>query len=123
MSDISEFKVDFRDRISRTMFLIKEMLKTSPKLNIVGTTNNAAQATRVAESLKRFGYIDFDNIQTETLIYDGKRQTRLIISVHKTANFDKLYNENEEARKKKKRRDKKRRQKTLIIKLKNIIAS
>ena len=107
MSDITEFKIDSRDRFSRTMFLIKEILKTSTKLNIVGTTNNAAQATRVAESLKRFGYIDFDNIQTETLISDGKRQTRLVISVHKTENFDKLYNESEEARKKKKEETKK----------------
>ena len=108
MSDIKEFKVDSRDYFSRSMFLVKEFLKNNKKIKIVGSTNNAVQATRVAESLRRFGYVEFDDIQTETLVSDGRRQTRLAITVHNTPDFDKLYKESEEARKKKEEEKKKR---------------
>jgi len=52
--------------------------------------------------LRRLGYIDFDDIQTETLIREGRRQTRIVITVHNTPNFDKLYKESLEENKKRK---------------------
>ena len=107
MSDIKEFKVDSRDTFPRTMFLTKIFLNNNKKIKIVGNTNNAIRATCVAESLKRLGYIEFDDIQTETLINDGRRQTRLVITVHNTPDFDRLYKENEEARKKREEERKK----------------
>ena len=100
MTEIKEFKVDSRDYFSKSMFLIKEFLNNNKKIKIVGTTNNAVQATRVAESLRKLGYVDFDDIQTETLVNEGRRLTRLVITVHNTANFDKLYKESQEERKK-----------------------
>ena len=108
MSDVKEFKVDSRDNFRRTMFLVKVFLNNNKKGKIVGTTKNAVQATCVAENLKRLGYIEFDDIQTETLINDGRRQTRLVITVHNTPNFDKLFKESEEERKKREEERKKR---------------
>ena len=99
MTDIKEFKVDSRDRFGKSMFLAKEFLNTNKKIKIIGTTSNAVVATRVAESLRRFGYIEFDDIQTETLIIDGRRQTRLVITVHNSPEFEKLYKESEDQRK------------------------
>ena len=52
----------------------------------------------IIEYLKRLGYVTFDDIQTETLVREG-RQTRIAITVHKTADFDKLYKESLEKRK------------------------
>jgi len=89
------------------MYLCKEFLKTNKKIKIVAQTNSASQATRLAETLKRLGYVDFDNIQTETSVANDRRQTRLVITVHNTPNFDKLYAENEEARKKREEEKKK----------------
>ena len=60
MTEIKEFKVDSRDFFPKSMFLIKEFLNNNKKIKIVGTTNNAVQATRIAESLRRLGYVDFD---------------------------------------------------------------
>ena len=111
MSDIKEFKVNSFDSYPRNMFLVKELLNSSKKIKIIGTTKNAVQATHVAESLRRLGYVDIDDIQTETLITEGRRQTRLVIIVHNTPNFDKLYKENEEARKKREEEKKKRSEK------------
>ena len=107
MSEIKEFKVDSRDFFSKSMYLCKEFLKTNKKIKIVANTNSAPQATRLAETLKRLGYVDFGDIQTETSVANDRRQTRLVITVHNTPNFDKLYAENEEARKKREEERKK----------------
>ena len=107
MSEIKEFKVDSRDFFSKSMYLCKEFLKINKKIKIVANTNSAAQATRLAETLKRLGYVDFDDIQTETSVANDRRQTRLVITVHNTPNFDKLYAENEETRKKREEERKK----------------
>ena len=100
MSEIKEFKVDSRDFFSKSMYLCKEFLNTNKKINIVAPTNSASQATRLAETLRRLGYVQFDDIQTQTLIREGRRQTRIVITVHNTPDFDKLYKESLEERKK-----------------------
>ena len=100
MSDIKEFKVDSRDYFSKSMYYCKEFLKSNKKINIVANTLNANEATRVAETLKRLGYIEFDDIKTETKVVNDTRQVRLVITVHVTSDFDRLYKENEEERKK-----------------------
>ena len=108
MSDIEEFKVDSRDFFPKTMFQCKESLRAHKKLKIVGTTLNANQATRLAETLKRLGYIEFDDVQTQTIIVNDSRQVRLVITVHITSDFEILYQENIEERKKKEEERKKR---------------
>ena len=100
MTDIKEFVVDPRDLPRKVIYLLKEFLKANKKIKIVANSNCAANATRAAETLKRLGYIEYDDIQTETLVDDGRRKTRMLITIHNTPNFDKLYQENEEARKK-----------------------
>ena len=107
MSDIKEFKVDPNDFGKKVLYLLKEFLKANKRIKIVGNTASAASATRAAETLKRLGYIEYENVQTETSIDDGRRKTRIVITVHNTADFDKLYQENEEFRKKKEEERKK----------------
>ena len=108
MSDIKEFDVDSRDHFFKSMDYAKEFLKGHKKINIVGTTLNVNQATRVAETLKRDGFIEFDDIKTETRIINSTRQVRLVITVHITPDFDKLYKESEEQKKKREEERKKR---------------
>ena len=108
MSDIKEFPVDSRDFFTKSMYLCKEFLNTNKKINIVAPTNSASQATRLAETLRRLGYVQFDDIQTQTLIREGRRQTRIVITVHNTPDFDKLYKESLEERKKKEEERKKK---------------
>ena len=93
MSDIKEFPVDSRDFFSKSMYLAKEFLNTNQKIKIVANSRSANEGIRLAETLRRLGYIDFDDIQTETIIRDGRRQTRIVITVHNTPDFDKLYKE------------------------------
>ena len=107
MSDIKEFPVDSRNFFAKNMYLAKEFLNTNKKIKIVANTRSAREAVRLAETLKRLGYVTFDDIQTETLVREG-RQTRIAITVHNTPDFDKHYKESLDERKKKEEERKKK---------------
>ena len=98
-SEIKELKVAEYDNTKKVMYLSKELLLNSDRLNLIGTTNSAPISTRAAETLVRLGYVTFENIQTLTDVTNDRRAIRLIITLKKTSNFDKLYKENQEERK------------------------
>ena len=100
-SEIKEYKVEEYDNAKRVMYLVKEILKSSDKINIIANTNSSPIGTRAAETLARLGYVTFENVQTLTEVKNDRRSIRLIITLKKTANFEKLYKENEQERKKK----------------------
>ena len=94
-----EYRVSGQENPGRAMFHIKEMLQSNDKMDITSGTRSSEIAVRAATTLERLGYITIENIQTLTNIEEGKRINKLIISVKKTANFDKLFKEHEEERK------------------------
>ena len=100
MSDIKEFEIDSRDHFSKSMYLTKFFLKDNKKIKLIGKSHNASQTAHVAEALKRLGYVEFDDIKTETGVINNTRQVKLVITMHNTPDFDKLYKENEEKRNK-----------------------
>ena len=101
MSDIKELKLDSRDYFPKSMDFAKRFLKDNRKIKLVANTPNVNHTTRVAETLKREGYVNFEDIQTHTKIVNDSRQVILIIVLEATPDFDKLYKEDEEQRKKK----------------------
>ena len=101
MSEIKEYIVSEHDHPPKVMYYVKEILVSSDKINIIAFTNSSVVATRAAESLVRFGYVAYENIQTKTEIKNDRRSIRLIITLKKTGNFEKLYKENEKERKEK----------------------
>ena len=100
MSDIKELKLDSRDFFPKSMDLAKRFLKDNRKIKLVANTLSASQTTRVAETLKREGFVIFQDIQTQTKIINDSRVVSLIITMEATPDFDKLYKEDEEQRKK-----------------------
>ena len=110
-SEIKELRVAQYENAKKIMYLAKELLLSSNKINIIGTTNSADIAARAAENLVRLGYVKYENSQTETIIEHNRKITRLIITIIKTNEFDKLYKENEENKKKKEEERKKEDQK------------
>ena len=100
-SEIKEYKVEEFDNTKKVMYYVKEFLLPSDRINIVAGTKSSPVATRAAETLVRLGYVTFDNIQTLTEVKNDRRNIRLIITLKKTKDFDKLYKENEEEKKKK----------------------
>ena len=97
--EIKELIVDEYEHPKKVMYLAKELLISSEKLNLIASTNSSPTATRAAETLVRLGYVTFDNIQTLTEIKNDRRVIRLIITLKKTANFNKLYEENQKYKK------------------------
>ena len=105
-SEIKEYIVEEYDKHRRVMYHVKEFLKSNDIVNITSSTKSSPNATRAAESLARLGYVTLENIQTITDVSNNRRRIKLIITVKKTANFDKLYKENEEERKKREEENK-----------------
>ena len=111
-SGIKQLFVSSYDSHKRIMFLAKEQLTNNEKLSLIASTGSAPATTIAAENLVRLGYVTFENIQTDTEIQEGRRKIRLIITLKKTANFQKLFDENEKLREEKKaEREKKEKEK------------
>ena len=111
--EIKELQVGEYDHGKKVMYLAKEMLVSNEKLNLIASTKSAQSATRAAETLVRLGYVTFDNIQTITEIRNQRRMIKLIITLKKTGDFKKLYDENQEFKKQKEaEREKEAKEKT-----------
>jgi len=99
-TEIKELRVNASENSKRIMYLAKEFLSNADRLDIVTGTAGAPIAARAAESLVRLQYVTYEDIHTDTSIVEGRRRTKFVIRVKKTADFKKLYDENEENRKK-----------------------
>ena len=98
--DGKELRVGGNDNAKRVMYLAKEFLLNRETIDLVSGTQGAPTVTRATEALVRLKYVTYSDIRTETIIVDGRRRTKLIVSVTKTNQFAKLYEENEANRKK-----------------------
>ena len=98
--DNKELRVAAGENHKRIMYIVKEMLLNRETVDLVAGTQGANVAIRAAEALARLHYITYADIRTETLIIDERRRTRVVLSLKKTSEFKKLYDENEENRKK-----------------------
>ncbi len=100
-SEIKQLPISSHDNHRRIIFLAKEILNSNEKIELIASTGSAPAATRAADNLVRLGYVTFENIQTSTEIHEGRR-IKLIITLKKTANFQKLYDENQKLKKQRK---------------------
>jgi len=82
------------------MYVVKQVLKSRDTVEIRARPLGAAQVVRVAEALKRLGYITYQKYYTCTAVNDGKLQRYIVVSVKKTKDFQKLFDEREAERSK-----------------------
>ena len=82
------------------MYVVKQVLLSKDSVDIRARPLGAAQVVRVAEALKRLGYITYVKYSTTTLVDNGRLQRYIIVTVKKTKDFKKLYDEREAERKK-----------------------
>jgi len=99
--DTKELRVGFRDNSKRIMYMAKELLNNSNTVDLVAGTGSATNASRAAEALKRLNYVTYSNIKTETVVVENSRKIRFVITLTKTSDFKRLYDENEANRLKK----------------------
>ena len=94
-----EYRIASNEPQGKAMFHIKEILKSQETMDITAGTTSSELAIRIATTLQRLNYITIENIQTLTIVEEGKRIIKLVVKVKKTSEFDKLYKEYEEKRK------------------------
>ena len=82
------------------MYIVKQALQSRTTVDIRARPLGAAQVVRVAEALKRLGYITYVKYFTSTTIDNGRLQRFITVTVKKTKDFDKLYEAREAERKK-----------------------
>ena len=82
------------------MYVVKQVLRSRETVDIRARPLGAAQVVRVAEALKRLGYITYVKYMTTTTVTDGRLQRYIVVTVKKTKDFQKLYDEREAERKK-----------------------
>ena len=97
-STLETVNLTFNRQAKWYMYVVKQVLKTKEKVDIRARPSAAAQVVRVAEALKRLGYITYLKYQTTTVINQGKLQRFIVVSVKKTPNFQKLFDEREAER-------------------------
>ena len=82
------------------MYIVKQVLKTRESCDIRARPLGAAQVVRVAEALKRLGYITYEKYYTSTVVDKERLQRFITVKVKKTKDFQKLYDQREAERQK-----------------------
>ena len=80
------------------MYVVKQVLKTRDSCDIRARPLGAAQVVRVAEALKRLGYITYEKYFTSTVIDNERLQRFITVKVKKTKDFQKLFDQREAER-------------------------
>ena len=80
------------------MYVVKQVLKTRDSCDIRARPLGAAQVVRVAEALKRLGYITYEKYFTSTVVEKERLQRFITVKVKKTKDFQKLYDQREAER-------------------------
>ena len=80
------------------MYIVKQVLKAKETVDIRARPLGAAQVVRVAEALKRLGYITYEKYYTQTLVDKERLQRFIVVKVKKTKDFQKLYDAREAER-------------------------
>ena len=99
-SKLDAVNVSFRRPAKWYMYVVKRVLKEKATSVIKARPSAAAQAIRVAEALKRLGYLDITNFSTTTVSDSRGLDRFLVINVSRTKDFNKLYDTREDERKK-----------------------
>ena len=99
-SKLEKVNLSFNRPAKWYMYVVKQVLKTRETVDIRARPSGAAQVVRVAEALKRLGYITYQKYITTTVVDNGRLQRYIVVTVKKTKDFQKLFDEREAEREK-----------------------
>jgi len=97
-SKLDTVTLSFKRPAKWYMYVVKSTLKEKPSVEIRARPSGAAQVVRVAEALKRLGYITYEKYYTTSVVQEDNLLRYIVVKVKKTDNFDKLFKEREEER-------------------------
>ena len=97
-SKLDAVTLSFKRPAKWYMYVVKQVLKTKETCDIKARPLGAAQVVRVAEALKRLGYITYEKYYTQTVIDKERLQRFIVVKVKKTKDFQKLFDQREAER-------------------------
>jgi hypothetical protein len=100
-STLEAVNLSFRRPAKWYMYVVKKVLRTKETVDIKARPSAAAQVVRVAEALKRLGYVTYQRYYTTSVVNNNTLQRFIVVTVRKTPDFNKLYDAREEERTKK----------------------
>ena len=77
----------------------KKLLLTQESIEVYSGTYGAQTVAQACEQLVRLGYVTVEDVRSETNIIEGSRRIKFVMKLRKTADFQKLFDENEANRK------------------------
>ena len=77
----------------------KKLLLEQESIEVYSGTYGAQTVAQAVEQLVRLNYVTVTDVRSETNILEGNRRIKFVMRIKKTANFQKLYDENEANRK------------------------
>ena len=90
-----ELYIRREDNTKRSIYLAKEFIKSgNGELKVMSSHMGAGIVAKVCNALASMNYVTITNVETQTLVQEGRRKIRINITVKKTSEFDKLYEEN-----------------------------
>jgi hypothetical protein len=97
-SKLDAVNLSFRRPAKWYMYVVKKVLREKTTIDIRARPSAAAQVVRVAEALKRLGYVSYQKYYTTSVITNDTIQRFIVVTVKKTNEFDSLYDKREEER-------------------------
>ena len=77
----------------------KKLLLEQESIEVYSGTYGAQTVAQACEQLVRLNYVTITDVRSETNILEGNRRIKFVMRIKKTADFQKLYDENEANRK------------------------
>ena len=77
----------------------KKLLLEQESIEVYSGTYGAQSVAQACEQLVRLKYVTVTDVRSETNIVEGNRRIKFVMAIRKTADFQKLYDENEANRK------------------------
>ncbi len=99
-SKLDTVTLSFKRPAKWYMYVVKSTLKEKASVEIRARPSGAAQVVRVAEALKRLGYITYERYYTTSVVQENNLLRYIVVRVKKTDNFDTLFKQREEERSK-----------------------
>lgn len=77
----------------------KQLLLNQESIEVYSGTHGAQTVAQACEQLVRLKYVTVTDVRSETNVVEGSRRIKFVMKLQKTADFQKLYDENEANRK------------------------
>ena len=98
-AQVNQLGVGGMQSSKQVVYEVKQLLLKQDSLEVYSGTFGAQTVAQACEQLVRLKYVTVTDVRSETNIVEGTRRIKFVMRLQKTADFQKLFDENEANRK------------------------